>query len=111
MSEVENATENAPYEDFPRPPASFETLAVMLITQAEYALVSFETEKGKHEPDLNVARHVIDLLGVLQDKTKGNLTLEEERLLGNSLTELRFRYVQRVEESREKPAGAESSQS
>ena len=40
------------------------------------------------------------MLGVLQEKTKGNLTLEEQRLLENSLTELRFRYVQALEESK-----------
>jgi len=39
-------------------------------------------------------------LGMLQDKTKGNLTLEEQRLLENSLTELRFRFVQALEESK-----------
>ncbi len=46
------------------------------------------------EPNLPWAKHVIDLLGVLEDKTKGNLTLEEKRILENSLTELRFPYVQ-----------------
>jgi hypothetical protein len=49
-------------------------------------------------PNLDLARHTIDLLSVLQQKTKGNLSLEESRLLENTLTELRFRYVQRVEE-------------
>jgi len=48
-------------------------------------------------PDLEGARHSIDLLGMLQEKTRGNLTLEEQRLLENSLTELRFRYVEAVE--------------
>ena len=47
-----------------------------------------------------MARHSIDLLAILQSKTKGNLTLEEQRLLENSLTELRFRYVQALEESK-----------
>jgi hypothetical protein len=47
-----------------------------------------------------LARHSIDLLGVLQEKTKGNLTLEEQRLVENSLTELRFRFIQALEESK-----------
>ena len=51
-------------------------------------------EGEKAEPDLELARHTIDLMGVLHEKTKGNLTLEEQRMLENSLTELRFRYVQ-----------------
>ncbi|HPQ15604.1 MAG TPA: DUF1844 domain-containing protein [Bryobacteraceae bacterium] len=49
-----------------------------------------------------MARHYIDLLGVLQEKTRGNLTLEEQRYLENSLTELRFRYVQAAEEKQPK---------
>ncbi len=53
-------------------------------------------------PDPSGARHYIDLLAMLSEKTKGNLTLEEHRFLENSLTELRFRYVQAVEESRKK---------
>ena len=34
------------------------------------------------------------MLAMIQEKTKGNLTLEEQRLIENSLTELRFRFVQ-----------------
>jgi len=37
---------------------------------------------------------------MLHEKTRGNLTLEEQRLVENSLTELRFRYVQALEESK-----------
>jgi len=39
---------------------------------------------------------------MLQEKTRGNLTLDEQRNLENTLTELRFRYVQRLEESQKK---------
>jgi hypothetical protein len=46
------------------------------------------------EPDLELARHNIDLLAMLQEKTRGNLTTEEQRSLDNSVTELRFRFVQ-----------------
>ena len=106
MSDVENKQESTEKGEFQLPPASFETLAGILISQAQFALVSFETEEHKHEPDLPMARHLLDLLGVLEEKTKGNLTLEEERLLGNALTELRFRYVQAFEDSRKKSAKA-----
>ena len=51
-------------------------------------------EDEKPEPDLALSRHTIDMMAVLLEKTKGNLTLEEQRLLENSLTELRFRFVQ-----------------
>jgi hypothetical protein len=49
-----------------------------------------------------MAQHAIDLLGVLAEKTHGNLTIEEQRYLENSLTELRFRYVQVAGESKPK---------
>jgi len=64
----------------------------------QLGLVQFGEEE-KPKPDLPLARHTIDLMGMLSEKTKGNLTLEEQRLLENSLTELRFRYVQVSEEA------------
>ena len=86
----------------PLPPASFEFLTLSIRTQAEVylGLLHFGEKDERPEPDFDLARHNIDLLAVLKEKTKGNLTLEEERLLENSLTELRFRYVQAVEESK-----------
>jgi len=48
-------------------------------------------------PDLSGARHAIDMLAMLSEKTRGNLSLEEGRLIENSLTELRFRFVQTAE--------------
>lgn len=78
------------------PPATFEFLVFSLRTQAEMnmGLYNFGGEEERGEPNLDMARHAIDLLGVIQEKTKGNLSLEEDRLLSNSLTELRFRFVQ-----------------
>jgi hypothetical protein len=108
MSEVENpASQPEPPESeteqhMPVPPASFEFLALSIRTQAELqlGLIHFGPESERPKPDLDLARHSIDLLGVLQEKTRGNLTLEEQRLLENSLTELRFRFVQALEESK-----------
>jgi hypothetical protein len=78
------------------PPATFEFLVFSLRAQAEMqmGLMHFGPEEEKPEPDFDLARHSIDMLGVLQEKTKGNLELPEQRLLENSLTELRFRFVQ-----------------
>lgn len=47
------------------------------------------------EPDLAIAKQTIDILAMLREKTKGNLTAEEERFLENVLTDLRLRFVQR----------------
>jgi len=53
-------------------------------------------ETGKPvEPDLLVAKQTIDIIAMLRDKTKGNLTDEEERLLETLLTDLRIRFVQK----------------
>jgi hypothetical protein len=95
----------------PLPPATFEFLTLSLRTQAEVqlGLLHFGPPEEKPEPDLDLARHSIDLLGVLQEKTRGNLSIEEQRMLENSLTELRFRYVQALEDSKKsKAANAES---
>jgi hypothetical protein len=97
MSEVEDQTlEN---DDFPLPPVSFEFLTVSLKMQAEMhlGLLHFGEEKDRPKPNLKAARHAIDMMVLIQDKTKGNLTLDEQRLLENSITELRFRYIQVME--------------
>ena len=79
----------------PLPPASFSFLVLSLRAQCESALgLLYFREEEKPEPDLDIARHGIDMLAILLEKTKGNLSIEEQRLLENSLTELRFRFVQ-----------------
>ncbi len=86
--------------EMPIPPADFSFLVSSLMFQAqmEMGLLHFGKEDEAPEPNLPRAKHSIDLLALLQDKTKGNLTLEEQRLLENGLTELRFRYVQVVDQ-------------
>lgn len=76
------------------PPATLEFLVLSLRMQAEMNLGLFAMGEEKPEKNPALARHFIDLLGVLQEKTRGNLTIEEQRLLENTLTELRFRFVQ-----------------
>lgn len=92
--------------DFPIPPPNMDFLVLSLKAQAEMqlGLLHFGDEKDMPEPDFRVARHTIDLLALLQEKTKGNLTLDEQRMLENSLTELRFRFVQAMESTQKKKA-------
>jgi hypothetical protein len=52
-------------------------------------------ETGTIEENLALARQTIDLVGMLEEKTKGNLTGDEERLIGQILFDLRMRYVER----------------
>ena len=49
---------------------------------------------GKTEKNLNAAKDTIDLLDILQQKTKGNLTKEEEDLFGHLLFECRTKYME-----------------
>lgn len=49
---------------------------------------------GTRSPNLPMARQTIDLLGLLDEKTKGNLTGAEERLLSQTLYDLRMRYIE-----------------
>lgn len=91
---------------FPLPPPTFEFLVFSLKTQAEIrmGLLPVGEEGMGDEPDLPTARHAIDMLAMLHEKTRGNLSLDEQRLIENSLTELRFRFVQASQEAAQKKA-------
>ena len=97
----------------PLPPPTFEFLVFSLKMQAEMRLglhAFAQSEEEKEEPDLPSARHAIDMLAMIEDKTKGNLSLEEQRLIENSLTELRFRFVQVSEEKGKEKATEAASE-
>ena len=93
--------------DFPVPPPTFEFMVFSLKTQAEMQLGLYGFGEDKPDaPNLPAAKHAIDLLSMIAEKTRGNLSLEEQRLTENSLTELRFRFVQ-VSEERARTKGAQ----
>ena len=78
----------------PLPKGNFAALISMLTTQTLFALGLLQVEKQeKREPDLALAKYNIDMLETLGEKTKGNLTKEEETVLTNTLSELRMGYV------------------
>jgi hypothetical protein len=94
---MSDEVQNPPAQEetrMPMPPPSFTFIVLSLRAQAEMQLGLMQFEEENQPPDLPLARHTIDLMGVLMEKTKGNLALDEHRLLENSLTELRFRFVQ-----------------
>ena len=94
--------------EYPLPPATFEFLVLSLRTQTEMHLGLFNTGgKDQPDPDFRIARHSIDLLAMLQDKTRGNISVEEQRLIENTVTELRFRYVQAMQQHPPKAAASE----
>jgi hypothetical protein len=76
------------------PPASLPLLITTLATQALASMGQVpDPVEGKAIVRLDVARHFIDTLAVLEEKTKGNLTPEEEQMLGGTLHQLRMAYV------------------
>lgn len=98
--------------DYPIPPANFTFLveSILMQTQIQLGLLSFgEKDERPNEPNLPLARHSIDMLAMIQEKTRGNLTLEEQRLIENGLTELRFRFVQVSEEVKKRSQPQTSS--
>jgi hypothetical protein len=107
MSDTENLNPQpteagAPEEsgaDYPLPPATFEFLVLRTAAEAQMflGLLHFGEEKDRPKPNLRAAQHSIDLLAMLLDKTRGNIDLDQKRLVENQLTELRFRYVQVAE--------------
>lgn len=76
------------------PEASFLTLVDMLAAEAAISLGLAQTPDGSKLPvDLEAARHMIDMLGMLDQKTKGNLNPEESSVLENMLGYFRMQYV------------------
>lgn len=78
------------------PPIDFNIFVLSLSTSALMQMGE-APDHDNGEPDLALARQTIDLLGMLEQKTRGNLTGEEERLLHQVLTDLRMRFVRRHE--------------
>ena len=77
----------------PLPPGNFAALVSMLTTQALFALGMLKVEGQEKEPDLEMAKYHIDMLETLQEKTKGNLSNEEDKVLEDTLNQLRMAYV------------------
>ena len=75
--------------------SGFETLVSYLSTTAMFQLGLIAGPSGEHIPaDMPNAKRTLDLLEVLQEKTRGNLTANESRLLEDVLYELRMSFVE-----------------
>jgi hypothetical protein len=78
----------------PLPKGDLAALISMLTTQAFFSMGAFQIEgQEKREPDLELARYNIDMLETLEQKTKGNLTEQEEMVLKDTLNQVRMAYV------------------
>jgi hypothetical protein len=78
----------------PPPPASLATLIASLAFQVMMSLgLVADPQSGPPQTHLDEARHLIDMLQMLEDKTVGNRSPEESRLLDSTLHDLRMAYV------------------
>jgi hypothetical protein len=91
----QSATKTEPASELPE--INFSTFVISLSTQALMHLGEIASPmSGKIEVDVPVAKQMIDILAILQDKTRGNLNAGEERLLEDILFDLRMKYVEAV---------------
>jgi len=107
-SQPEAAAQSAQPADAPSEPAreaqsevlpeiNFSTFVISLSTQALMNLGEIANPlSGKVETDVTVAKQMIDILGMLKEKTGGNLSAHEDRLIQEILYDLRMRYVEAV---------------
>ncbi len=80
--------------------ATFGSLVLMFGTTALMHLGMVpDPTGGARKPDLPQAKQVIDILDVLKDKTSGNLSAEESRLLEDLLFDLRMRYLEAMKQA------------
>ena len=98
VGEVGHESENDPLPsiDFATFILSLSHSALMHLGEAPHP------DTNNVEANLPLAKQNIDLLGLMEEKTKGNLTGDEERLLAQVLFDLRMRYVERSKESSQK---------
>jgi hypothetical protein len=91
------------------PPADFTTLVSSIATQALFAMGAMpDPQTGQRYTNLDIARHHIDSLDVLEEKTKGNLSEDEATMVSTTLYELRQSYVQIANASRSPATGGPS---
>ncbi len=75
------------------PEASFASLVQSLLTQILFHLGDLTSRGTEPQINLDLAKYNIDLLGILESRTRGNLSGEEQKLLDSVLYEARMRYV------------------
>jgi hypothetical protein len=92
---VENeGREGRPEEELHLPEINLSSFILSLSTSALMHLGEVpDPVTQKVDKSLPLAKQSIDLLGMLREKTRGNLTPDEEKLIDHLLTDLRWRYI------------------
>ena len=93
----EEPKKEAPQEEPATPPLPEVNFSSLILSLSSTAFLHFgeipDPGTGEKKKDLALAKHVIDTIAMLREKTEGNLAEEETQLIENILTELRMRYV------------------
>ena len=85
--ETQSETESLPEIDFGMFVMSLASSVLVHLGEIEHP------DSRAREPNLPLAKQTVDLLGMLREKTRGNLTQEEAQVLDNLLYDLRMKYV------------------
>ena len=92
------AADQAPADEAPLPEVNFSTFVISLNASALVHLGAIEDPaSGTKTKNLPMAKQTIDMLSMLQEKTQGNLTTDEENILKSVLYDLRILYVKEKE--------------
>lgn len=84
-------------------PVSFSTLVLSLASSAVIAMgLDRNPQTGQIEKDLELARFNIDMLALLKDKTKGNLSAEEQQFINGVVSDLQMKFVYASQGGQEK---------
>lgn len=94
QEEVEKEKTSEQKQRGPLPKGDLAALISMLTTQAFFSMGALKMEgQENREPDLELAKYNIDMLETIEEKTKGNLTEQEEKVMTDTLNQLRMVYV------------------
>jgi len=94
QEEQEKKEEQSERRHGPLPKGDLAALISMLTTQAFFSMGAFKIEgQDDREPDMELARYNIDMLETVEEKTKGNLSEQEESVLKETLNQVRMAYV------------------
>ncbi len=109
--QADQASREMPGQDRPAEPSIVEIIQMILL-QASIGLGGYQDpQTGQHlAPNLMVAKHYIDLLALLGEKTAGNLDETEKRILEGALHELRMAFVHAAQGGGQMPPSAQRPQ-
>lgn len=94
LAAEEEKDEQQPKRRGPLPKGDLAALISTLTTQAFFSMGAFKVEgQDDREPDLELAKYNIDMLETLEEKTKGNLSEDEAKVLAETLNQVRMAYV------------------